>query len=140
MRARHRLIRTAAIANLLILLAMLVSSCFLFDDSASLEGLWQGTGEATYSIRVWEGTEIVLEDAWSGGIELTIEVTSITSGNALGDWYWRDLTEGAQFAEPSPPLPFTGTIADGILSLQTDDAQSSPVPTQYNAEFDLLAA
>ena len=133
MSAGHRWIRFAAALSLLGVLVMLVSSCWLLDGSTSLEGLWQGVGEATYSIHVWEGTEIILEDTWNGSVELTFDVTSTTSGNVLGDWYWRDLTEGTQFAEPSPPLPFTGTVADGVVCLGNDSAQTAPVPTQYIA-------
>ena len=135
MYTRHGLIRTAVIASLLIVLATLVSSCFLFTSYTYLKGLWQGVGEATYSIHVWEGTEIILEDTWEGSVELTLEIASVTSGRIVGEWYWRDLTEGAQFAEPSPPLPFTGTVADGILALTTDDEQTAPVPTEHIAEF-----
>jgi len=120
---------------LLVSIAVLASSCFPFVSQIEVEGLWQGTGEGIYSIQVWEDNDLILEDTWEGGVELTLEVISATSGNVHGNWYWRDLTQGTQFAEPSPPLPFIGTLVEELLSLQTDDEQSLPAPTQYNAEF-----
>jgi hypothetical protein len=127
--------RRAAASSLVVVLLMLVSACWLFDGSTSLEGLWQGVGAAIYSIQVWEGDELIHEDTWEGSIELTFEIGSVASDSVSGDWYWRDLTEGAQSAEPSAPLPFTGVAADGLLALRTDDEQASPVPTEYTADF-----
>jgi len=106
---------------LLVSIAVLASSCFPFVSQIEVEGLWQGTGEGIYSIQVWEDNDLILEDTWEGGVELTLEVISATSGNVHGNWYWRDLTQGTQFAEPSPPLPFIGTLVEELLSLQTDD-------------------
>lgn len=114
----------------------MITSCLPSSDSASLKGLWQGIGEATYSIHVWEEGELVLEDTWEGAFELTLDVTSALPGNVVGDWYWRDLSEGTQFADPSDPLPFSGTVEDGVLSIQTTEEQDLPVATLYEATFD----
>lgn len=129
------MIRVVSATGLLIALAMLGSSCILITNEPLVEGLWQGTAQTTFSVRVWEDTELILEDSWEGELELTMDIMSAGSGSILGEWYWRELTGDVQLVEPSPPLPMTGTLLDDILSLKTTHERTTPTLTQYIAEF-----
>jgi hypothetical protein len=136
MRTTSPHLRSALATVAVLALLMSLPSCLLFREPNLLEGLWQGLGDAVYGIQVWENGELAYDSSWEGVAELIVDVTSSTGGHVQGQLFWRDSIDGGLYSDPSPALPFSGTLTEGrSLTLTTDETLDIPVATHFEATF-----